>query len=48
MQASHRASRAAADHLVRRIDQVLDLSWVHKESAPHLSLPFMPSDVIVM
>jgi hypothetical protein len=24
-----------ADHLVRTIDAVLDLSWVHAELAPH-------------
>ena len=23
------------DHLVRQIDDVLDLSWVHKELAPY-------------
>jgi hypothetical protein len=27
------------DHLVRQIDGVLDLDWVHKELAPYLSLP---------
>jgi hypothetical protein len=26
------------DHLVRQIDTVLDLSWVHKELAPYYSL----------
>jgi hypothetical protein len=25
------------DHLVRQIDAVLDLSWVHKELAPYYS-----------
>jgi hypothetical protein len=27
----------AADHLVRQIDTVLDLGWVHKELAPYYS-----------
>jgi hypothetical protein len=26
-----------ADHLVRRIDAVLDLGWIHKELAPFYS-----------
>jgi len=26
-----------SDHLVRRIDAVLDLGWVHKELAPYYS-----------
>ncbi len=26
-----------SDHLVRRIDAALDLSWVHKELAPYYS-----------
>ncbi len=25
------------DHLVRQIDSLLDLSWVHKEMAPYYS-----------
>jgi hypothetical protein len=27
------------DHLVRKIDGVLDLSWVHTELAPHYPPP---------
>ena len=26
-----------SDHLVRRIDSILDLGWVHKELAPYYS-----------
>src|SRR5689334_22120172 len=37
------------DHLVRQIDAVLDLNWVHKELAPHYSHTGRPSiDPIVM
>jgi transposase len=32
-----------ADHLVRQIDAVLDLGWVHKELAPHYSHTGRPS-----
>jgi transposase len=32
-----------ADHLVRQIDGVLDLSWVHKELAPYYSHTGRPS-----
>jgi len=32
-----------ADHLVRRIDAVLDLSWVHAELAPHYPTIGRPS-----
>ena len=28
-----------ADHMVRRIDAVLDTSWVHRELAPCLQQP---------
>jgi transposase len=31
------------DHLVRRIDAVLDLGWVHKELEPHYSRTGRPS-----
>ncbi len=31
------------DHLVRQIDGVLDLDWVHKELAPHYSHTGRPS-----
>jgi hypothetical protein len=31
------------DHLVRQIDNVLDLSWVHKELAPYYSHTGRPS-----
>jgi transposase len=31
------------DHLVRQIDGVLDLSWVHKELAPYYSHTGRPS-----
>ena len=31
------------DHLVRQIDGVLDLSWVHKELAPYYSQTGRPS-----
>lgn len=38
-----------ADHLVRRIDGVLDLSWVHKELAPYYSHTGRPSiDPVLM
>jgi hypothetical protein len=38
------------DHLVRKVDAVLDLSWVHAELAPHYSRvgrpkPLVPSQV---
>jgi hypothetical protein len=33
------------DHLVRQIDGVLDLGWVHKELAPCLLWPFSCSGV---
>src|SRR6267143_4120561 len=37
------------DHLVRQIDAVLDLNWVHKELAPHYSHTGRPSiDPILM
>ncbi len=32
-----------ADHLVRQIDGVLDLDWVHKELAPYYSHTGRPS-----
>ena len=32
-----------ADHLVRTIDAVLDLSWVHAELAPHYPAIGRPS-----
>src|ERR1043166_277966 len=32
-----------ADHLVRRIDAVLDLGWIHKELAPFYSHTGRPS-----
>ena len=32
-----------ADHLVRQIDAVLDLSWVHGELAPHYPAIGRPS-----
>ena len=31
-----------ADHLVRQIDCLLDLSWVHKELAPFTRTPAGP------
>jgi transposase len=38
-----------ADHLVRRIDAVLDLSWVHTELAPHYAAIGRPSiDPVLM
>ena len=38
-----------ADHLVRQIDRVLDLSWVHKELAPYYSHTGRPSiDPVLM
>jgi transposase len=37
------------DHLVRQIDVVLDLSWVHKELAPYYSHTGRPSiDPVLM
>ena len=37
------------DHLVRQIDAVLDLNWVHKELAPHYSHTGRPSiDPVLM
>jgi hypothetical protein len=33
------------DHLVRQIDSILDLSWVHKELAPYYSHTGRPSIV---
>jgi hypothetical protein len=33
-----------ADHLVRQIDAVLDLNWVHKELARYYSHTGRPSD----
>src|SRR6266480_2714127 len=37
------------DHLVRQIDSFLDLSWVHKELAPHYSHTGRPSiDPVLM
>src|SRR5271169_4862474 len=39
----------AADHLVRQIDGVLDLDWVHKELAPYYSHTGRPSiDPVLM
>src|SRR5690348_15373203 len=38
-----------ADHLVRQIDAVLDLNWVHKELAPYYSYTVRPSiDPVLM
>jgi transposase len=38
-----------ADHLVRQIDGILDLSWVHKELAPYYSRTGRPSiDPVLM
>ncbi len=38
-----------ADHLVRQIDALLDLSWVHKELAPYYSHTGRPSiDPVLM
>src|SRR5689334_10931466 len=38
-----------SDHLVRQIDGVLDLSWVHKELAPYYSHTGRPSiDPVLM
>lgn len=38
-----------ADHLVRQIDAVFDLSWVHKELAPYYSHTGRPSiDPVLM
>src|SRR5512144_3417221 len=38
-----------ADHLVRQIDGVLDLNWVHKELAPYYSHTGRPSiDPVLM
>ncbi len=38
-----------ADHLVRQIDGLLDLSWVHKELAPYYSHTGRPSiDPVLM
>ena len=38
-----------ADHLVRQIDGVLDLDWVHKELAPYYSHTGRPSiDPVLM
>ena len=31
-----------ADHMVRRIDAVLDTSWVHRELAPYYSSLWRP------
>lgn len=37
------------DHLVRQIDAVLDLSWVHKELLPYYSQAGRPSiDPVLM
>ena len=37
------------DHLVRQIDSVLDLDWVHKELAPYYSHTGRPSiDPVLM
>jgi hypothetical protein len=37
------------DHLVRQVDAVLDLSWVHKELAPYYSHTGRPSiDPVLM
>jgi hypothetical protein len=32
-----------ADHLVRQLDALLDLSWIHKELAPYYSHTGRPS-----
>jgi transposase len=38
-----------ADHLVRQIDAMLNLSWVHKEFAPYYSHTGRPSiDPVLM
>src|SRR5216684_4640373 len=38
-----------SDHLVRQIDSILDLSWVHKELAPYYSHTGRPSiDPVLM
>ena len=38
-----------ADHLVRQIDSMIDLSWVHKELAPYYSDTGRPSiDPVLM
>ena len=38
-----------ADHLVRQIDGVLDLAWVHQELAPYYSHTGRPSiDPVLM
>jgi transposase len=38
-----------SDHLVRQIDGVLDLAWVHKELAPYYSHTGRPSiDPVLM
>ena len=38
-----------ADHFVRQIEAVLDLSWVHKGLAPHCSHTGRPSiDLVLM
>jgi transposase len=38
-----------SDHLVRQIDSVLDLDWVHKELAPYYSHTGRPSiDPVLM
>ena len=37
------------DHLIRQIDTVLDLNWVHKELAPYYSHTGRPSiDPVLM
>jgi transposase len=37
------------DHVVRQIDAILDLSWVHKELAPYYSHTGRPSiDPVLM
>jgi hypothetical protein len=33
------------DHLVRQIDAILDLSWVHKELAPTTPTPVDPRSI---
>jgi len=39
----------SGDHLVRQIDNVIDLSWVHKELAPYYSDTGRPSiDPVLM
>jgi transposase len=46
---SSTSTRGSDDHLVRKVDAVLDLSWVHAELAPHYSRIGRPSiDPVLM